>query len=141
MSQFNRRGCKIGIIGLGYVGLPLGLQFARKGVEVIGLDVDQKKVDALNAGTSYIEHIPSAAVAEQVTAGSVPVLRVTPLAHTMMGIFFSKDPIMLFATGPIVWAGVTSKTMSTSCKLLTRSKWAVSWSGSLMPERYLVFVC
>lgn len=45
---------KIAIIGLGYVGLPLGLQFARKGVEVIGLDVDQKKVDALNAGTSYI---------------------------------------------------------------------------------------
>ena len=59
---------KIAIIGLGYVGLPLGLQFARKRVEVIGLDVDQKKVDALNAGTSYIEHIPSAAVAEQVSA-------------------------------------------------------------------------
>jgi UDP-N-acetyl-D-mannosaminuronate dehydrogenase len=40
---------KIAVVGLGYVGLPLSLQFARAGVEVIGLDVDQKKVDACNA--------------------------------------------------------------------------------------------
>ena len=60
---------KIGIIGLGYVGLPLGLQFARSGVEVLGLDIDQKKIDVLNAGDSFIEHIPSSAVKEQVDAG------------------------------------------------------------------------
>ena len=60
---------KIGIIGLGYVGLPLGLQFARSGVEVLGLDIDQKKIDVLNGGDSYIEHIPGDAVKEQVDAG------------------------------------------------------------------------
>jgi len=60
---------KIGIIGLGYVGLPLGLQFARSGVEVLGLDIDQKKIDVLNAGGSYIEHIPAEHVKEQVDAG------------------------------------------------------------------------
>lgn len=49
----------IAIIGLGYVGLPLCLQFARSGVRVLGLDVDAKKVAALNAGRSYIKHIPS----------------------------------------------------------------------------------
>ncbi len=59
---------KIGIIGLGYVGLPLSLQFARSGVDVTGLDVDDKKVVALNAGKSYIEHIPAAAIQEQVGA-------------------------------------------------------------------------
>jgi len=59
----------IGIIGLGYVGLPLSLQFARSGVNVTGLDVDDKKVGALNAGRSYIEHIPAAAIREQVNAG------------------------------------------------------------------------
>jgi UDP-N-acetyl-D-glucosamine dehydrogenase len=47
----------IAIIGLGYVGLPLALQFARSGVRVIGLDIDAKKVSALNAGRSYIQHI------------------------------------------------------------------------------------
>ena len=60
---------KIGIIGLGYVGLPLSLQFARSGVDVTGLDVDDRKVVALNAGRSYIEHIPAAAIQEQVNAG------------------------------------------------------------------------
>ena len=48
---------KIGIIGLGYVGLPLCLQFARKGISVLGLDVDQAKVDSINRGISYIKHI------------------------------------------------------------------------------------
>ena len=59
---------KIGIIGLGYVGLPLSLQFARSGVDVTGLDVDDKKIVALNAGRSYIEHIPATAIQEQVNA-------------------------------------------------------------------------
>ena len=48
---------KIAIIGLGYVGLPLCLQFARNGVVVIGLDIDVVKVDCINAGKSYIQHI------------------------------------------------------------------------------------
>ncbi|HEY9175266.1 MAG TPA: nucleotide sugar dehydrogenase [Verrucomicrobiae bacterium] len=59
----------IAIIGQGYVGLPLALQFARSGVTVLGLDVDAGKVAALNAGQSYIHHIPASAVAEQVKAG------------------------------------------------------------------------
>lgn len=59
----------IAIIGLGYVGLPLGLQFARSGVSVLGLDIDDFKTNALNAKQSYIKHIESADVAEQVDAG------------------------------------------------------------------------
>ena len=47
----------LAIVGLGYVGLPLALQFARSGVRVLGLDVDAKKVAALNSGRSYIKHI------------------------------------------------------------------------------------
>jgi len=47
----------IAIVGLGYVGLPLSLQFARCGTQVLGLDIDQAKIDALNAGRSYIKHI------------------------------------------------------------------------------------
>lgn len=59
---------KTAIIGLGYVGLPLALQFARSGVSVLGLDVDAAKVNALNAGRSYIKHITAEAVAEAVQA-------------------------------------------------------------------------
>ncbi|MGC8989537.1 MAG: nucleotide sugar dehydrogenase [Verrucomicrobiia bacterium] len=60
----------IAVVGLGYVGLPLSLQFARSGVRVLGLDIDPAKVDSLNQGTSYIQHIASAAVAELVKNGS-----------------------------------------------------------------------
>lgn len=59
----------LSIIGLGYVGLPLCIQFARCGVPVLGLDIDAKKTDAINAGESYIHHIPASTVAEQVHAG------------------------------------------------------------------------
>jgi len=61
---------KIGIIGLGYVGLPLSFQFTRSGVKVLGLDIDTAKVDALNRGKSYIKHIPSEIVTENVKAGA-----------------------------------------------------------------------
>jgi UDP-N-acetyl-D-glucosamine dehydrogenase len=59
---------EIAIIGLGYVGLPLSLQFARSGVGILGLDIDPDKVDALNQGRSYIRHVPAKTVAEQVNA-------------------------------------------------------------------------
>lgn len=61
---------KIGIVGLGYVGLPLSLQFARSGVSVVGLDIDSTKVDAINAGRSYIKHIEAGTVASAVNTGA-----------------------------------------------------------------------
>ena len=62
---------KIGIIGLGYVGLPLVIQFAKSGAHVLGIDVDETKVNALNAGESYIKHIPAAEVRAQRDVGQI----------------------------------------------------------------------
>lgn len=59
----------LAIVGLGYVGLPLSLQFCRKGNRVVGLDIDQAKVDKLNRGESYIHHISTESVAKEVDAG------------------------------------------------------------------------
>ena len=59
----------IAVVGLGYVGLPLSLQFARSGVRVIGLDVDTAKVAAITAGQSYIRHIAAADIAGAVGEG------------------------------------------------------------------------
>jgi UDP-N-acetyl-D-glucosamine dehydrogenase len=61
----------IGIIGLGYVGLPLGLTFAEKGFKVLGFDVDPKKVTALDRGESYIKHLDAARVAAAAKAGTL----------------------------------------------------------------------
>jgi len=60
---------KIAIVGLGYVGLPLSIQFAKSSATVLGLDIDTSKVDALNQGNSYIKHIPSESIAELVRSG------------------------------------------------------------------------
>ena len=57
------RKTRIAIIGMGYVGLPLSLQFAKSGVEVVGVDIDSAKTDRLNRGESYIKHIPSESIA------------------------------------------------------------------------------
>lgn len=55
----------IGIVGLGYVGLPLAVAFASEGCRVIAVDVDRRKVEAIEAGESYIEDVPSEALAGQ----------------------------------------------------------------------------
>lgn len=60
---------KIAVVGLGYVGLPLSIQFAKSDVTVLGLDIDTSKADSLNQGKSYIKHIPSGAVNELVRNG------------------------------------------------------------------------
>ena len=54
----------VGVIGMGYVGLPLAVAFAREGCEVIGVDVDARKVEALQAGRSYVEDVSAADLAE-----------------------------------------------------------------------------
>ena len=58
------RSVTVGIIGLGYVGIPLALAALRRGIRVVGFDIDQKRVDDLNAGTSAIKHIPMDLIAE-----------------------------------------------------------------------------
>jgi UDP-N-acetyl-D-glucosamine dehydrogenase len=60
---------KISVIGLGYVGLPLSLQFARSGIKVLGLDLDPQKVESINAGKTYLKHFSSESITEQVSAG------------------------------------------------------------------------
>ena len=57
---------KIAVVGLGYVGLPLAIQFARSDVTVLGLDIDVAKVDSINQGRSYIKHISSETIKEVV---------------------------------------------------------------------------
>src|ERR1700678_2058126 len=65
---FASKGIKVGIIGCGYVGLPLGLRFADEGQFVTGFDLDHAKVKKLNAGESYIQHIPAAKIKAHVDA-------------------------------------------------------------------------
>jgi UDP-N-acetyl-D-glucosamine dehydrogenase len=64
--KLEDKSARVGVIGLGYVGLPLALLFARKGFSTTGFDIDPAKVEKLERGESYITHISGAAIAEEV---------------------------------------------------------------------------
>ena len=71
----------VGVVGLGYVGLPLAVAFAEAGEQVVGVDVDEAKVAAIEAGESYIEDVPSERL--RAVMGSIDATTVyAPLART-----------------------------------------------------------
>ena len=69
VDRIRTRQARVGVIGLGYVGLPLVVEFARAGFDVTGFDVDAAKTDAINAGRSYIPDVPEAEVASFSASG------------------------------------------------------------------------
>lgn len=69
IAKIKNKSAKVGIIGLGYVGLPLGLEFALKGFNVIGFDVDERKIPLLKQGKSYIKHISEKKIKQAVDSG------------------------------------------------------------------------
>ena len=120
IEKIDQRDATIGIVGMGYVGLPLAVAFAQYGFKVIGIDVDQRKVDCLNRGDSYIEDVPNTELAPLVESGhlrasadygdlaavdAISICVPTPLRKT-------KDPDISYiinATDNIVKAGGKGK--------------------------------
>jgi len=64
LEKIEKKQALVGVIGLGYVGLPLVLRFCEVGFKVLGFDVDERKVEMLNRGESYIQYIPGASLQE-----------------------------------------------------------------------------
>ncbi len=71
IEKFTNKTAKVAVIGLGYVGLPLAVEFAEAGLHVIGLDLSEAKVDKLNAGQSYIPDIPTERLKPLVESGHI----------------------------------------------------------------------
>jgi len=59
VEKFRNHRAVVGVLGLGYAGLPIAFGFAEAGFKVVGFDIDQVKVEALNQGRSYIGHLPA----------------------------------------------------------------------------------
>ncbi|MDX6711447.1 MAG: UDP-N-acetyl-D-glucosamine dehydrogenase [Blastocatellia bacterium] len=71
IERLTEKRARIGVIGLGYVGLPLAVEFAQRGFRSTGFEVDHKKIGEINSGRSYIGDVSSAAVAELVKSGTL----------------------------------------------------------------------
>ena len=69
IDKLTRREAVIGVVGLGYVGLPLILRFSAVGFRVVGFDIDREKVEKLNKGETYIKHISPISVRQAVESG------------------------------------------------------------------------
>lgn len=120
LQKIQSRTAKIGIVGLGYVGLPLAVAYAKAGLNVIGIDLDSSKVEALNKGESYIDDVPSEELNQLVISGNfrasptysalkdadvISICVPTPLTKT-------KDPdisYIIHATEEIAKVGVDGK--------------------------------
>ncbi|MBI1910827.1 MAG: nucleotide sugar dehydrogenase [Deltaproteobacteria bacterium] len=96
LEAIENRKAKVGVIGLGYVGLPIVLRFCEEGFKVIGFDIDPKKTDALNSGKSYIRHIPSEKIATLVKKEN-PVFTAT----TDMSRLAETDAIIICVPTPL----------------------------------------
>ena len=93
-ARLASREATIGVLGLGYVGLPLVVEFGKAGFHVIGFDVTKGKVDAINRGKSYIPDVPTADVAALVKAGLVE-------ATTDMGRIAELDAVSICVPTPL----------------------------------------
>ena len=69
LDRLQRREARVGVVGLGYVGLPLAVELARGGLTAVGIDLDERKVSAINRGSLYIPDVPATDVAELVANG------------------------------------------------------------------------
>jgi UDP-N-acetyl-D-glucosamine dehydrogenase len=87
ISRFAAREATVGIVGMGYVGLPLVVEFARVGYHVIGMDVSAEKVTKLNRCESYIPDIPTEYLAPLVESGH---LRATTKIEYVAGILEAR---------------------------------------------------
>src|SRR5262249_14893847 len=96
-TRIELRTARVGIVGLGYVGLPLAETFAWGGYLVLGFDIDPEKVAALKNGRSYIGHICADRVAEMVHSGRFD-------ATTDPGRFREVDAIIICVPTPLTEA-------------------------------------
>jgi UDP-N-acetyl-D-glucosamine dehydrogenase len=92
------RSAKVGVVGLGYVGLPLAVEFGRAGYQVHGIDVDQSRIDNIRAGNSYIQDVPGTALAELVGNGRL-------LATTDYAVIKEIDAVSICVPTPLVKTG------------------------------------
>src|SRR5271169_178522 len=70
-QKIENRKARTGVVGLGYVGLPLAVELAHAGFSVTGIDVDASKVDSINRGVSYVQDVPTSVLKPMVESGKI----------------------------------------------------------------------
>ena len=109
LDRIRSRRARAGVVGLGYVGLPLAVEFGKSGFEVVGIDLDQRKTQAINRGESYILDVPTDDVAALVRDGKLSAVTDFSVVSTLDTINIcvptplrkTKDPDMSFIVSAV----------------------------------------
>jgi UDP-N-acetyl-D-glucosamine dehydrogenase len=96
IKKLNGKQAVIGIVGLGYVGLPLTIRYAEVGYKVIGFDIDPEKIRILNQGESYIEHIPASSISKANSQGFEPTTDFSRVSEADALILCVPTPLNLY---------------------------------------------
>ena len=94
LDRLENNTARVGVIGLGYVGLPLAVVFAEAGLQVVGIDVNAAVTEGINAGTSHVEDIPDSRLAPLVEAGLIS-------ATTDFGVLAGCDGVSICVPTPL----------------------------------------
>src|SRR5438105_185363 len=94
LEKIRQKNARLGVIGLGYVGLPLAVEFAKSGLQVTGLDLDSERVKTLNEGRCYIPDVSDGDVRALVTAGRLK-------AATTAEVLESLDIVIICVPTPL----------------------------------------
>ena len=79
INKLTDKSAIIGIVGLGYVGIPLALRYAEAGYKVVGFDIDPEKVEKISSGKTYIKHIPDEDIQAAVDQGVSKPQSISPV--------------------------------------------------------------
>ena len=133
-EKIESRDARIGVLGLGYVGLPLLIEYVDEGFECIGFDIDIKKVDSLNAKKSYIRHIESDKIAQMIDSGRFePTTDFSKVADVDCLMVAVPTPLDKHQQPDLSYIEITSETIS---KYLKKGQLVVlessTWPGTTM---------
>ena len=116
IDKINRKKAKIGIIGMGYVGVPLGIEFANNGLEVIGFDTDNEKVKNINSGKQIMKHIPQESMKKFIDNGNKSTTDFSELKNVNCILMCVPTPLDVYEQPDMSYVKKATKTISKNLK-------------------------
>jgi UDP-N-acetyl-D-glucosamine dehydrogenase len=112
IAKIKDKKAKIGIVGMGYVGVPLGIEFAERGLEVVGFDTDAEKIKNINSGKQIMKHISSKKMAKFIKNGSKATSDFEELKHTDCILMCVPTPLDIYEQPDMSYVESATKTIS-----------------------------
>ena len=116
IDKINSKKAKIGIIGMGYVGVPLGIEFAKNNFEVIGFDTDDEKVKNINSGKQIMKHISQESMGQFIKKGSKATTNFDKLKNVDCILMCVPTPLDIYEQPDMSYVKKATTTISKNLK-------------------------